>query len=123
LPTLLRIALVFGVGLEFFFAGAREKAARRGNQKSERVDVCQSAPGARDAAYRLTSLDDAATERRFNWASGSCQIIRAITRGYSGKYRSITGNANRDRIEEAGSRSSRNSKEASSSRSGVEPGA
>ena len=25
LPTLLRIALVFGVGLEFFFAGAREK--------------------------------------------------------------------------------------------------
>ena len=25
LPTLLRIALVFGVGLEYFFAGAREK--------------------------------------------------------------------------------------------------
>src|SRR4026207_2527485 len=25
LPTLLRIALVFGVGLEFFFSGAREK--------------------------------------------------------------------------------------------------
>ena len=25
LPTLLRIALVFGVGLEFFFAGARDK--------------------------------------------------------------------------------------------------
>ena len=25
LPTLLRVALVFGVGLEFFFAGARDK--------------------------------------------------------------------------------------------------
>ena len=36
LPTLLRIALVFGVGLEFFFAGARDKplvaVVRKGNR-------------------------------------------------------------------------------------------
>ena len=29
LPTLLRIALVFGVGLDFFFAGARDKPVVR----------------------------------------------------------------------------------------------
>lgn len=65
LPTLLRIALVFGVGLEYFFAGAREKPLVAVMRKSERVDLPERA-GAREVAYRFASLDYSATERRFN---------------------------------------------------------
>lgn len=65
LPTLLRIALVFGVGLEFFFAGAREKPLIAVMRKNERVEL-PDRPGSRDAAYRFASLDYAASERRFN---------------------------------------------------------
>jgi transcriptional regulator with XRE-family HTH domain len=65
LPTLLRIALVFGVGLEYFFAGAREKPLVAVTRKSDRVELPER-PGARETAYRFASLDYAATERRFN---------------------------------------------------------
>src|SRR5574339_515491 len=65
LPTLLRIALVFGVGLEFFFAGAREKPLVAVVRKRERVELPERA-AAREAAYRFASLDYPATERRFN---------------------------------------------------------
>jgi transcriptional regulator with XRE-family HTH domain len=65
LPTLLRIALVFGVGLEYFFAGARDKPLIAVTRKSERVELPER-PGAREAAYRFASLDYPATERRFN---------------------------------------------------------
>src|ERR687894_303953 len=37
LPTLLRIALVFSVGLEYFFAGAREKPLVAVSRKGDRV--------------------------------------------------------------------------------------
>jgi transcriptional regulator with XRE-family HTH domain len=65
LPTLLRIALVFGVGLDYFFAGAREKPLIAVTRKSQRVELPER-PGAREAAYRFASLDYPATERRFN---------------------------------------------------------
>jgi transcriptional regulator with XRE-family HTH domain len=65
LPTLLRIALVFGVGLEFFFVGAREKPLLAVVRKAERVQLPDQ-PGARDISYRFESLDYPATERRFN---------------------------------------------------------
>ena len=65
LPTLLRIALVFSVGLEFFFAGAREKPLVAVMRKSERVRL-PDRPGTRDPAYAFESLDFRATERRFN---------------------------------------------------------
>src|SRR5687768_18563459 len=39
LPTLLRIALVFGVGLEYFFAGARDKPLVAIARKSQRVEI------------------------------------------------------------------------------------
>ena len=65
LPTLLRIALVFGVGLEFFFAGAREKPLVAVVRKDQRVQL-PDRPGAKDVAYRFESLDYLATERRFN---------------------------------------------------------
>jgi transcriptional regulator with XRE-family HTH domain len=65
LPTLLRIALVFGVGLEFFFAGAREKPLAAVVRKPQRVRL-PDRPGAREVAFRFESLDFPATERRFN---------------------------------------------------------
>ena len=65
LPTLLRIALVFSVGLEFFFAGAREKPLVAIVRRAERVNLPDQ-PGSRDISYRFESLDYAATERRFN---------------------------------------------------------
>jgi transcriptional regulator with XRE-family HTH domain len=65
LPTLLRIALVFGVGLEYFFAGARDKPLVAITRKSQRVELPERL-GAAEAAYRFASLDYPATERRFN---------------------------------------------------------
>ncbi|MSO31137.1 MAG: cupin domain-containing protein [Acidobacteria bacterium] len=65
LPTLLRIALVFGVGLEFFFAGAREKPLVAVVRKRERVRLPER-PQARDSAFHFESLDYPAAERRFN---------------------------------------------------------
>lgn len=65
LPTLLRIALVFSVGLEFFFAGTREKPLIAVVRKADRVRLPDT-PGARNVAYRFESLDFPATERRFS---------------------------------------------------------
>ena len=65
LPTLLRIALVFGVGLEYFFAGAREKPLAAVVRRQQRVRL-PDRPGAREVAFRFESLDFPATERRFN---------------------------------------------------------
>jgi transcriptional regulator with XRE-family HTH domain len=65
LPTLLRIALVFSVGLEYFFAGAREKPLVAVVRKAQRVRLPDK-PGARQVAYRFESLDYPATERRFD---------------------------------------------------------
>jgi transcriptional regulator with XRE-family HTH domain len=65
LPTLLRIALVFSVGLEYFFAGARDKPLVAVVRKQERVSL-PDRPGAREVVYRFESLDFPAAERRFN---------------------------------------------------------
>ena len=65
LPTLLRIALVFSVGLEFFFAGARDAPPVAIVRKRDRVQL-PDRPGAGPTMYRFESLDFAATERRFN---------------------------------------------------------
>jgi transcriptional regulator with XRE-family HTH domain len=65
LPTLLRIALVFSVGLEYFFAGARDKPMVAIVRKAQRVQLPER-QGAEHVAYRFESLDYPATERRFN---------------------------------------------------------
>jgi transcriptional regulator with XRE-family HTH domain len=65
LPTLLRVALVFSVGLEYFFAGARDKPLVAVVRRKERVRLPES-PGSRTAAYRFESLDFIANERLFN---------------------------------------------------------
>ena len=65
LPTLLRIALVFDVGLEVFFAGAREKPVVGVVRRKERLRFPDT-PGARTVAYRFESLDFTAPERRLH---------------------------------------------------------
>lgn len=65
LPTLLRLALVFGVGLDYFFMGAREKPLVGVVRKRERVKFPDT-PGTKEPAYFFESLDFAATERRLN---------------------------------------------------------
>ncbi|MSO57233.1 MAG: XRE family transcriptional regulator [Acidobacteria bacterium] len=65
LPTLLRIALVFSVDLEFFFAGAREKPILAVVRKKDRVGLPAQGKGG-ESAYRFESLDFPVTERRFN---------------------------------------------------------
>src|SRR5687767_15362257 len=64
LPTLLRIALVFGVGLEFFFSGAREKPLVAVVRKRDRVRLPER-PDAQESAFHFESLDYPAVERRF----------------------------------------------------------
>src|SRR6476620_11455051 len=65
LPTLLRVALVFGVGLDYFFAGARQRPMLAVARKGTRVALPERA-GAGETAYRFESLDYGATERRCN---------------------------------------------------------
>jgi transcriptional regulator with XRE-family HTH domain len=65
LPTLLRIALVFSVGLDYFFAGARDKPTVAIVRRRDRLRLPERA-GARDSAYEFESLDYPAVERRLN---------------------------------------------------------
>ena len=65
LPTLLRIALVFSVGLDFFFAGVRDKPMVAIARKTRRV-MLPDRQGSPESAYRFASLDYGATERRFH---------------------------------------------------------
>src|SRR3954463_6092797 len=56
LPTLLRVALVFSVGLDFFFAGGREKSVAVVVRRRDRLKFPE-AGGGRDARYQFESLD------------------------------------------------------------------
>jgi transcriptional regulator with XRE-family HTH domain len=64
LPTLLRIALVFSVDLEFFFAGAREKPVLAVVRKADRVRLPEREGS--DSAYKFESLDYPVSERKFD---------------------------------------------------------
>jgi transcriptional regulator with XRE-family HTH domain len=64
LPTLLRIALVFSVGLEFFFREERKNTLaiiRRGERQR-----FPDKPATNDISYFFESLDFVATERKMN---------------------------------------------------------
>ena len=65
LPTLLRIALVFSVGLDFFFSGSRDKPVVAVVRHKDRLRFPEK-PGARDVTYAFESLDYPAVERRLN---------------------------------------------------------
>jgi len=63
LPTLTRISLVFGVGLDFFFSDQRPKAAIVRREERQRFD---DDPDGRNVAYHFESLDFRALERKLN---------------------------------------------------------
>jgi transcriptional regulator with XRE-family HTH domain len=65
LPTLLRIALVFGVGLDFFFSAPRQKPPLGVVRRKERLRFTERLGGA-EPAFEFESLDFAAVERRLN---------------------------------------------------------
>lgn len=65
LPTLLRIAMVFGVGLDFFFSGSRDKPVVGVVRRKDRLRFREK-PDVRDPAYEFESLDFPAVERRMN---------------------------------------------------------
>src|SRR5881394_677469 len=56
LPTLLRIAMVFGVGLDFFFTNERKRHVVGVVRKEERMRIPER-PGAQDVPYYFECLD------------------------------------------------------------------
>ena len=65
LPTLLRIALVFSVGLDYFFTDERKRHVVSVVKKSERIKLPDHA-GEGEVAYFFESLDFKCNERRTN---------------------------------------------------------
>jgi transcriptional regulator with XRE-family HTH domain len=65
LPTLLRIAMVFGVGLEYFFSDERKRHVVAIARKKERLRFPDSPEGS-SVAYNFESLNFKATERKLH---------------------------------------------------------
>jgi transcriptional regulator with XRE-family HTH domain len=65
LPTLLRIAMVFGVGLDYFFTDERKRRVVGVVRKDERVRFPER-PGAQDVQYFFECLDYRTTERKLS---------------------------------------------------------
>jgi transcriptional regulator with XRE-family HTH domain len=65
LPTLLRIALVFGVGLEYFFSDDQKRHVIGIVRRAERKRFPER-PDGRDISFHFESLDFAAVERKLN---------------------------------------------------------
>jgi transcriptional regulator with XRE-family HTH domain len=65
LPTLLKLALVFSVGLEYFFTETKNRPVVAVVRKSERK-IFPEKPNTVDVAYQFESLDFRATERRMS---------------------------------------------------------
>ncbi len=65
LPTLLRIAMVFSVGLDYFFTDERKRHVVAIVRKKERLRFAEKM-GSSEVAYHFESLDFSANERRFN---------------------------------------------------------
>jgi len=65
LPTLLRIAMVFSVGLDYFFTDERTRHVASIVRKEDRIRLPER-PGTGDIAYYFESLDFKCNERRTN---------------------------------------------------------
>src|SRR5450755_2287155 len=63
LPTLLRIALVFSVGLDYFFTDERKRHVVSVVRKEERIRLPER-PGTSEIAYYFESLDFKSNERK-----------------------------------------------------------
>jgi len=65
LPTLLRIAMVFGVGLDYFFTDERKRRVVGVVRRQERVRFPER-PGTPDVPYYFECLDYRTTERKLS---------------------------------------------------------
>jgi len=65
LPTLLRIAMVYGVGLDYFFTDERKRRVVSIVRKDDRVRFPER-PGTQDVPYFFECLDYRATERKLS---------------------------------------------------------
>jgi transcriptional regulator with XRE-family HTH domain len=65
LPTLLRIAMVYSVGLDYFFTDERKRRVVSVVRKAERVRFPEK-PGVHDVPYYFECLDYRANERRLS---------------------------------------------------------
>ena len=65
LPTLLRIAMVFGVGLDYFFTDERKRRVVGVVRKAERIRFPEK-PGTQDVQYYFECLDYRNTERKLS---------------------------------------------------------
>ncbi|MFZ1135649.1 MAG: cupin domain-containing protein [Candidatus Korobacteraceae bacterium] len=65
LPTLLRISMVFSVGLDYFFTDERKRHIVSVVRKDERIKLPER-PGIPEVAYHFESLDYKCNERRTN---------------------------------------------------------
>jgi transcriptional regulator with XRE-family HTH domain len=63
LGTLLRIAMVFGVGLDHFFSDARERPVAVAVRKGERIQLTSGGADAKHPSYRFESLDFPVNDR------------------------------------------------------------
>jgi transcriptional regulator with XRE-family HTH domain len=74
LPTLLRIALVFGVGLDYFFTDERKRRVVSVVRRGERVRFPER-PGTTDVQYFFECLDYRATERKLSAFAADFQDV------------------------------------------------
>ncbi len=65
LPTLLRIAMVFSVGLDYFFTDERKQHVVAAVRKKERLRFAENM-GTGGVVYHFESLDFPANQRKFN---------------------------------------------------------
>ncbi len=65
LPTLLRIAMVFSVGLDYFFIDERKRHVVAVVRKKDRLRFAEKMGGA-EVAYHFESLDFPANQRKFD---------------------------------------------------------
>jgi len=76
LPTLLRIAMVYGVGLDFFFTDERKRRVVSVVKKQERVRFPEK-PGVQEVPYFFECLDYRATERKLSAYVAEFQEVAA----------------------------------------------
>jgi transcriptional regulator with XRE-family HTH domain len=74
LPTLLRIAMVFGVSLDFFFSGDRRRPVIAIARKQERLRFPDN-PHGQAISYQFESLDFKANERKLNGFYAEFELV------------------------------------------------
>lgn len=74
LPTLLRISMVFSVGLDYFFTDERKRRVVSVVRKNERLRFPEN-PGQPTNAYYFESLDFKANERKLNAFFAEFELI------------------------------------------------